>query len=75
MRRDVTINFRGVELNVTGDYYKGTFGDRETPPESSEFEITRIELLDSSTDLSEMFNNLDAIDDIVEECLEVIENE
>jgi hypothetical protein len=75
MKRDVTIQFRGVELNVSGDYYKGTFGDRETPPESPEFEITRIELLDSSTDLSEMFYNLDAIDDIVEECLEVIENE
>lgn len=75
MKKDVTIDFRGVELNVTGDYYKGTFGDRETPPESAEFEITRIELLDSTTNLCQMFENLNCINDITDECLIVIEYE
>jgi hypothetical protein len=38
------IKYREVILDVTGNYYAGSPGTRECPPESREFEIDTVEL-------------------------------
>jgi hypothetical protein len=70
MRKSVKINLYGVDLFVTGNYYKGSFGNYENPPEKSEFEIIRIELTDSKINLHELFYHLNKIETISNECLE-----
>lgn len=53
MRKTAIVNYRGLELEVTGDYYKGcpasrrTLGDLGDPPEPSEFSIDKITLITS----------------------------
>ncbi len=36
------LNYNSTHLTVDGEYYKGTFGDYETPPEPAEFEIHKV---------------------------------
>jgi len=43
MRITETINYKGVALDCTGDYYEGSQGSREEPPEPYEFEIETVE--------------------------------
>lgn len=57
------LNFYGVTLLVTGTFYKGSFGDRETPPEPREFEIDKV-----------MIGEYDA-NDLLENRMEEIESE
>jgi hypothetical protein len=59
-----TIEFREVQIEVTGTYYAGSFGDWETPPECQDFEIEKITA--SDIDLTVMLEeNMNEIKNLV----------
>ena len=47
------LSYKGIVINVTGDYYKGSWLDWDTPPEPQEFEIQ--EITANGLDLTEVF--------------------
>lgn len=49
-------NYMGLNLNVIGSYYKGGYGDIETPPESDTFEIESV-LIEDKVEIVEMLDN------------------
>ena len=55
------IDFRGVELEIRGNYYPQTWGDRETPPEKEKFDIDLVML------------NGENVTELLEELMEDIE--
>jgi hypothetical protein len=59
-----TIEFRKVQIEVTGTYSAGSFGDWETPPECQDFEIENITA--SDIDLTVMLEeNMNEIKNLV----------
>lgn len=49
MNRNITtheISFKGITLTVGGTYYKGYYGNLDTPSDEEEFEIERIMVAD-----------------------------
>ena len=86
----IEINFLGVDLEVTGDYFPGQVGRTSGPPENcypeepSSFEIESIVVGDTS--ITEMFQcfaipqntkpirHADAMTELAERCCEQIDN-
>ena len=66
---NVTITYNGIEFNVEGNFYKGTFGSYEYPAESPEFEAISVKILDSDIELLDFFNDLGKISEIENECI------
>lgn len=54
--RTEQIEYRNINLLVTGDYEKGEEGDYMHPGASSEFKIYKIILEDSETDIFNLFD-------------------
>jgi hypothetical protein len=58
------VHFKGIVINVTGTYYKGGWGDWETPPEPQQFEIEDITA--NGLDLIEVFeSDINEIENLV----------
>ena len=39
------VTYRGFDLDITFDYYKGFSGSREEPPETESIDIEKVELI------------------------------
>ena len=62
------ITFKNTELDVTGTFYKGSFGTWEEPPTVHKFEIDRIDC--QGLDLTELLqDNINEIENLVIDCL------
>lgn len=79
MRTEVTIDFKGVDIVVEGNYIEGerevyNYGDGSGYPGSlSDFEIEKISVIDSTVDIYEFFSD-DDLETIVDLVIENIED-
>ncbi len=73
MKTTVVIVVGKVELEVCGHYSAGSLGDYEYPPEASDFEIISVKLVNYDDNLADMFYNGIDYDDIVDQCIQTIE--
>ena len=74
MKKSCTIEYLSIKLSCEGDYYKGTFGGYEEPPEASEFEMTKIFVEDSNIDLTNLFYELNILGVLEELAIDAIED-
>jgi hypothetical protein len=58
MKKTEEINYLGLDLEVTGNYYSGSFGDYDNPPEGSEFEVESVLIKGTDIDVSELLDTL-----------------
>ena len=66
------INYRGINIEIEGEYYKGSYSLRyDSPPEPSDFEIEKIFYKD--TDVTELFELIDDWNNISNQVIEEIE--
>jgi hypothetical protein len=75
MTKECTIMFNEVEFVCTGNYYKGSFGDYDNPPEGPEFEVQTIKVTDSDINILDLFVNCDLIERIEELAIEALGND
>ena len=64
------INYNGLNISVLGDYYCGSDGDYETPPDPNYFEIEEIHIVipdcSNLVNITELIDNLGGMDEIEE---------
>lgn len=73
MKTTVVVVFNEIELEVCGNYSAGSLGDYEYPPESSDFEIISVKLVNHDDNLVDLFYNGVDYDSIIDECIQTIE--
>ena len=56
------IDYKGIRLEVTGNYYKGRAGDWEQPSDPQEFEIDAV--YHRGGDISALFNDYHELESI-----------
>lgn len=70
MKQTVTINYKGIELEIVGDYFEGDKETRDYPGSSSYFEAS--EILHSKENIFELFSwdDISKMEELVIEKLE-----
>ena len=71
MKQEVTITFKGIELEIVGNYFKGDKETRDYLGSNSCFEINKI--LAGFIDIYDLFSwkDIDSIEELVLEKLEM----
>ena len=60
--------FKGIEVSVEYEFYKGSIGSYEEPPEHAHVEVEKV--MCGNADLTPLFENLDLLDELEAEILE-----